>query len=701
MQRIATSWAALAAALCSTVLAQAEEAEASVSLPISRIVLFSSGVGYFQREGTVDGNAKVDLRFTAGDVNDLLKSLVLEDQGGGRIGTVSYDNRNPIEMTLKTFALDLTANPSMGDLLNQARGERVEITTTAYRVPGKETETLEGVIVGVEKQREPVGRDGVVDVEQLNLLTSDGVRGIKLKTVLRVKFQKSALETEFRKALTVLAAGHDKQKKSVTLNFAGQGKRPVKVAYILESPMWKTSYRLDLAKEKNFLQGWAIVENTTDEDWKEVHMGLVSGRPISFKMDLYEPLFIPRPVVEPELFASLRPPNYAGNLDRDQAIEAQLRNAPESERAVAGRRRAMSAAAGAPKPAMKSMPVTESLDGKNRFDFEGAAGEKAAAAQASALGDYFQYVLKDPITLARQKSALLPIVNQEVGGERFSIYNESVQAKYPLLGLRFHNNTPLHLSQGPITVYENGTYAGDARIPDLQPKEKRLISYAIDLGTEVEPKQSQHDDLMAVKIIKGIMHLTYRLRETKTYTVKNRSEHDRAVLIEHPHRPGHELVSPSKPEERTREVYRFLVSAKPNDSVALDVVEELPRVEQIVLTNLNDDTVRFYIRQTVTSQKVKDALSQALALKAKADATTKQIAREEQALRVIEDDQTRMRNNMARVPQTAEAYKRYLKKFDDQETEIENRRNRITKLQETLDEQTRAYTEFVMSLSVE
>jgi hypothetical protein len=698
MNRIATSWAALVVALSTTFFARAEEDDASASLPISRIVLFSSGVGYFQREGTVDGNAKVDLRFTAGDVNDLLKSLVLEDKGGGGIGTVSYDNRNPIEMTLKTFALDLTANPSIGDLLNQARGERVEITTSAYRVPGKETETLEGVIVGVEKQREPAGRDGVVDVEQLNLLTSDGVRGIKLKTVLRVKFQKPALETEFRKALAVLAAAHDRQKKSVTLNFAGQGKRPVKVAYILESPMWKTSYRLDLAKDKNFLQGWAIVENTTDEDWKDVRMGLVSGRPISFKMDLYEPLFIQRPVVEPELFASLRPPSYAGNLARDEAAKPQFRSAGEGALLLGKRRGGMAEPAGAPAPA-KAMRGEMDLDGSIQFGPQG--GERAAAAQASALGDYFQYVLKDPVSLARQKSALLPIVNQEVAGERFSIYNESVQPKYPLLGLRFYNNTPLHLSQGPITVYENGTYAGDARIPDLQPNEKRLISYAIDLGTEVVPVQTQHDDLMVVKIIKGILHLTYKLRETKTYTVKNRSEHDRAVLIEHPYRPGYQLISPSKSEERTRDVYRFLVSAKPNDSVKQDVVEELARVEQIVLTNLNDETVRFYIKQQAASQKVKDALSQALALKAKADATMKQIGREEQALKVIEDDQARMRNNMARVPQTAEAYKRYLKKFDDQETEIENRRNRITKFQETLDEQTRAYTDFVAALNVE
>src|SRR5262249_13759831 len=247
---------------------------------------------------------------------------------------------------------------------------------------------------------------------------------------------------------------HDKQKKSVTLNFAGTGKRPVKVAYILESPMWKTSYRLDLAKDKNFLQGWGIIENTTDEDWKDVRMGLVSGRPISFKMDLYEPLFIQRPVVEPELFASLRPPSYGGNLAREEAAEPRSRSAADYARP---RKSMPAAAAGAPAP-----PSMSQDDSSPNL---GPRGEAAAVAQASALGDYFQYALKDPVSLARQKSALLPIVNQEVGGERFSIYNESVQAKYPLLGLRFFNNTPLHLSQGPITVYENGTYAGDARIP--------------------------------------------------------------------------------------------------------------------------------------------------------------------------------------------------------------------------------------------
>src|SRR5262249_55781513 len=118
----------------------------------------------------------------------------------------------------------------------------------------------------------------------------------------------------------VLAGGHDQQKKTVSLNFLGTGRRAVKVGYVVESPVWKTSYRLALEDgNKAFLQGWAVVENTSDEDWNQVRLGLISGRPISFPMDLHEPLSVPRPKVEPELFASLRPQTYSGDMNEKQA----------------------------------------------------------------------------------------------------------------------------------------------------------------------------------------------------------------------------------------------------------------------------------------------------------------------------------------------------------------------------------------------
>ena len=292
-------------------------------LPISRIVLFSSGVGYFQRDGQVEGNTRVDLQFSASSVNDLLKSLILQDLGGGQISTVSYDNRDPIEKTLKSFAIDLTGNPPLGLLLNQLRGERIEVISFGEQGKQGSPVTLSGVVIGVQKVKKPAGKEQVIETDQLNLLTDEGVRGVELDQVQRVRFLRPELEREFRKALEVLATGHDKQKKTVSLNFLGTGKRPVRVGYVTEAPVWKTSYRLSLDKEskdaKVFLQGWAIVENTTDDDWTNTRLALVSGRPISFQMDLYQPLYLPRPVVEPELFESLRPQAYGGDIQGKSA----------------------------------------------------------------------------------------------------------------------------------------------------------------------------------------------------------------------------------------------------------------------------------------------------------------------------------------------------------------------------------------------
>src|SRR5262245_4004402 len=287
----------------------------AASLPVTRVVLFSSGVGYFQREGAVQGDARVDLTFQETDINDLLKSLVLQDLGGGRISAVSYDSHDPVERTLASYSVNLTGQPSVANILMQARGERVEVVLQqgAAAQPG----TLSGYVVGVEHQKAPGGKEGPVDVEQLNLSCADGLRSVRLADVLRLRFLSPTLEGELRRALETLALSHDAQKKAVSLAFSGEGERKVRVGYVVEAPVWKTSYRLVLDKDgkaKPFLQGWAVVENPTDEDWANVGMALISGRPISFKMDLYTPLYAPRPTVEPELFASLRPPTYSGAM---------------------------------------------------------------------------------------------------------------------------------------------------------------------------------------------------------------------------------------------------------------------------------------------------------------------------------------------------------------------------------------------------
>jgi hypothetical protein len=685
------------------------KAVSSPHLPVAQAVLFSSGVGFFQREGEIDGNQRIDLSFPVQDINDLLKSMVLQDLGRGHVSAVSYESRDPIDKTLRSFAINLTQNPGYGQILNQARGEKVEVSlqSTNNAHPG----TLTGTIIGVEPKEEAVSKDKIVHVEMLNLWCAEGMRSLRMPDVLRVRFLNPVMENEVKRALEVLSLSHDTQKKAVSLVFSGEGKRPVKVSYVVENPIWKTSYRLVLTDGKPYLQGWAVVENPSDEDWNNVRMSLVSGRPISFQMDLYQPLYVPRPTVEPELFVSLRPPTYNTPMDEQErmpkagkpsmmgrggpgggsvlADRAEFRKAGANKDNFAAVRRSVEE--GAKESQLAELAIRPGMD-------ESAV---AAAATASNLGDFFQYEIDHSVSLPRQKSAMLPIVSADVEGTKVSIYNERTLAKHPLLGLRLKNNSGVHLMQGPITVFDKNTYAGDSQIMDLQKGEERLISYAVDLGTEVEPiAKRDADRYTLVKIVKGIVQTTTKIRETKTYNVKNRSEQNRIVLLEHPFRPDFKLTS-KEPKERARDVYRFEVEVAAGKSAKQEVVEERDLVNQIDISNLDDNTLRVIFNSNVSSKPVVEALKKSQDMKFKIGETQRELAHAQQQLADIERDQTRIRANLKDTPATAAAYKKYLEKLDAQEGEIDKLTAKIKELQETGNQQRKEYASYLAGLSVE
>jgi hypothetical protein len=673
-------------------------------LPIGQVVLFSSGVGYFQREGSVEGKARVDLSFPVQDINDLLKSMVIRDLDGGHVSTVSYDSNAPIERTLKSFAVNLTTNPSFTQILNQARGEKVEIVLqqTNATQPG----TLSGTLIGCEKQKQAVGGKDTVEVELLNMWCADGMRSLKLPEVQRVRFLNPILDTEFKKALETLALSHDTQKKSVSINFVGEGKREVRVGYVVENPIWKTSYRLVLDKQthKPFLQGWAVVENPTDEDWKDVRMALVSGRPISFQMDLYQPLYVPRPVVEMELFASLRPVAYSGGMQDEQA--AFSRGPSADFGAIAGKpgRGKGEGKDSARRQLERGEALQEYAKRTNRQldDRMNLNAGVSSVASAAKLGDFFQYAIDKPVTLTRQKSALLPIINKDVEGSRVSIYNERTQAKFPLLGLRFKNTSGLHLMQGPITVFEGSNYAGDARILDLQPNEERLISYAVDLGTEINPMPSSDNGrITQVKAVKGLLHTTTKVRETKTYTIKNRNEQERTILIEHPVRNNFTLVSTAKPQETASDFYRFQLKVAPGKTATETVTEEQVIQQTVQLTNLDDNNIRHFIGQAVTSDKVKTGLNEAMKLRWSMQKTQREIAELQRQLDTIRNDQPRLRANLKELPQSSDAFKRIVAKFNEQESQIEKYLADIKKLQGVEHEQRKTFEDYLAAFSAE
>jgi hypothetical protein len=679
----------LSLAACVTASA-ADPQPAADALPLKKVVLFTSGVGFFQHAGKVTDDATVEMKFAADDINDLLKSMVLEDLGGGTVSTVSYASRDPITKTLGTFAVNLTDNPSMGQILARLRGEKIEVDAAAPAA---------GTIVGVEKRTVPAGENKTVEKEFVTLLTAEGLKTIALDAITRIKLVDPRLQGELEKALAVLALGHDNDKKAVTLQFAGKGPRDVRVGYVQESPLWKTSYRLVVddvaagdAKAKALLQGWAIVENTTDQDWKDVTMTLVSGRPISFRMDLYQPLYVPRPQVMPELYASLMPQLYGQDLANDAA---------EFRRAAQDRSRGEMARAKAAAGPAAAMPMAEKAAEREQRMLEGAASIQSMAA-GSNLGELFRYEIAKPVTIERQRSAMLPIVGETVEVEKVAIYDDRVLAKHPLSGLRLVNSTELDLMQGPVTVFEAGAYAGDARIEDMAPGSERLVSYAVDLDVEVNPRIEQKpEEIVSVKIAKGTLVATRKYARTKAFEIKNSSSKPVKLLVEHPREGGWNLVAPKEAAETTRDRYRFAVTAEPGKPAKLEVAEEQQGVQQVALTNVDDNTILFYVRAKATSPKVKEALEQVIAKKRAIEEIVRKRQAREREIQVVEQEQNRIRQNMAQLDRTNELYAKYVKKFAEQEDRVEVLRREITDLVTQEQEARKALDEYLLKMELE
>jgi len=325
----------------------------------------------------------------------------------------------------------------------------------------------------------------------------------------------------------------------------------------------------------------------------------------------------------------------------------------------------------------------------------------ATAAQAMEAGNFFRYQIQHPVTIPRQESAMLPIVNQNVEGRRISIYNQSVQAKHPLHGLKLKNTTGFDLMGGPLTVFEQGSYAGDAWIDTLPAGAERLISFAIDLDTEVAvSSRSVPETLLSVRIVKGSLISTLSLRAESVYKIKNSDDRSRSVMVEHSLNPDWDLVSPVKAEETTRSTYRFLVKVAPGKVEDLLVALERQIDRSILLTNLNNDQIIYFISARSVDRRVRRALEGLAERKSSLTRTVNQRKEEERKVNSIHREQSRIRENMARLEKTSDLYKRYVSLLDEQEDLLEEALAKINNLRVTEQRQREELDRYILSLDL-
>jgi hypothetical protein len=552
----------------------------------------------------------------------------------------------------------------------------------------------------LEKKPKSVGEKGQIEVWVLNLLSGPTVRSIELEAAQKIELQDRALQEELAKALGALSQARDQDKKPVTVNFIGEGQRHVRLGYVVETPIWKTSYRLilsDDAKVSPKLQGWAIVENQTDNDWDNVELSLVSGRPISFIQDLYQPLYIPRPVVKPELYASLRPQTYEGGIKNEE--EAAKFGPEDAVEKAAGAAGGGSAAGGA--GARGGGGGLFALGGAVERRPLDATASVAAMASTGRVGELFQYTVGN-VSLARQRSAMIPIITDAIEAERVSIYNQDVLQRNPLNGARIKNSTQKHLLAGPITVLDGNGYAGDASIDNLPPGQERLISYGVDLEVVVDANNvTQEDAIESGKIVKGVLWVAHKNVFTQEYVLENKGDKDKTIIIEHPRRDGWNLVDGEKPMETTDEVYRFREKVAAGQSSKITVREQIVQDQEFAILAGDVGQFEVFRKAATIPQKVRDALAKVVGMKTTLGETQTQVQSKEQRVEQITQGQNRIRENMKTVAQNSAYYARLLGKLNDEETALEKLQEEIGTLQAMQEQQRKELESYVMQLAIE
>ena len=763
----------------------AQDAE---QLPVKRVVLYKNGVGYFEHLGRVRDNQDIAVRFTSGQLNDVLKSLTVLDLNGGRIAGVTYGSVAPISRRLGDLNLPVADKASLTEFLGALRGAKLEIRNGAQVTTGR--------LLSIERKTR-MGGGATLEVDYLSVITDAGeIKTAEVTPAFSVRLLEPGLTGKVGRYMDLMSASREADLRQMVVSTAGAGERSVFVSYISEVPVWKTTYRLVLsAKAPPLLQGWAIVDNTVGEDWEKVDLSLVAGAPQSFIQKLSQPYYARRPEVPlPEAYAAM-PQTFEATLalggarvagvivDASGAVIANARirakdanggviaegstnsegryelgGLPDGkiqlevdssgfrrqvipELAVANGRTTnystalevggvsetmtVTAEAARVNTANASMLLSRNNSGSGRslgsgnslgaqivgnglrnatpaaaqFPMSGLSAARAqlqSAAQGQDLGDLFEYKLKEPITIRKNQSALVPIVQSSVEAEKVSVWSVNAATPRPLRALWIRNSSALTLDGGSFSVLESETFAGEGLLDPIRPGERRLASYAVDLALNASSRQeSEQQRVTRVRAAKGVLICENEVRERTSYVFRNEDTAARAVIVEHPARPGYALRGDAKPEETTRSTHRFRLAVNPKQTATLVVEEARPLETTYQINELTGEQIAAFVRARTFTPEMEATLRKVLAQKqVVADLESRKEAREAERSRIF-DNQQRLRENLKALKGSAEEkalVQRYTQQLSSEEDrleklskEIEDLAAKIEKAEEELD----------------
>jgi hypothetical protein len=705
-------------------------------LPVKRVVLYKNGVGYFEHTARVRGTQDLSIDFTTAQLNDVLKSLTAVDLGEGRVSSVRYNSIAPLDERLKSLRLPFGEQITQAEYLMALRGARVEVRSGAASALGR--------LLSVEKIRRQRAKDDFEDVTSFSIVTDAGdMKSYDLRVGTSVRLAERELSDEVGRYLSLISSSRARDVRRMSFTASGAGDRDVFVSYISEVPVWKSTYRIlfpEKPGEKPLLQGWAIVDNTIGEDWKDVQLALVAGAPQSFVQDISQPFYTRRPVVALPESMMLTPQSHEATLQQSATPVAGSDVSHASTSLFGVVKDASGAAVSGARVTIRNEETGSSqvatTDGAGRYRFgDIQAGNSALfvtqtgfqrfnlaniylgigrnneidatlnprqaydtvevqgvtstvnteSAQMSSLvekqnveaegksaGDFFEYKIKQKITIGKNQSALVPILQAHIDAEKVTLWNPD---SAPLRALWIKNTSGQVLDAGSFNVLEADAFAGEGVIETIHPDERRLLSYAGDSAIHVKySSDASERPLSRVRIAKGTVFLTREERKTSKFTIRNADSDPRQVIVEFPMEQGWKLaVGTPQPEESTESYHRFRVPVEAGKTADLTVESMHPLDDSFELSDLDSDKVEVLTQQKRVTPAVQQAFDRALKQKGKIALISEQLADRKRETDQIAGDQNRIRENMKALKGSSEEkslIQRYVGQLDSQESRL-------------------------------
>jgi hypothetical protein len=637
--------------------------EVAKTLPVTRVSLYKNGVGFFEHSGTVSGNAAVTLSFTSGQLNDVLQSLTAIDLNGGRIAGAGYNSTTPLDQQLKALSLGLGEDPTAADFYGAIRGTRIEVHSGTLAITGRllSMETKLVPSVPADDSKPSFERSFITVVSD-----AGEVRTLELTPTTSVHLLDTALHTDVTRYLQLIDSNRNQGLRHLTINDNGAGPRELKLSYISEVPIWKSTYRIlftDTAKssvtQTATLQGWSVVDNTTGTDWINVHLSLIAGAPQSFIQPLSQPIYSRRPEIPIAEESQLTPQTHDSSIESEAPApmaDDKVRSLPMAGRSLSQLARIRPGVAGMAAKSQGFMGnaaasvTVEAAAPPPAVSYEDAATESLTpTTTTAAFDDFFAYNLTEPVTIRKNESALVPILQAKIPADRVTLVSsDGANISQPLRALWITNSSGLTLDRGSFSIVENGNFGGEGLLDPIHPDEKRLLSYAADQAVHVTTEdRATNTRLTSITAAKGVLTLHHAEVSEITYVLHNSAADPRTIVLEHPVENGFKLdASTPTPTETTPTVYRFRIEAAAGETKRLKIAGKRNQLTVYELTQSDDNQLTLILNQTNHNPALEAALQPILAARRQLSDAQTAVNQTNARLTSLRSDEDRQRANI-------------------------------------------------------